>query len=133
MPNRIVGVVIACSLVAAGHAVAQVAPELRDAMRARDEATRKKDVATWDRLTTADFTVVDETGKLLTKAERIAELKTEKPEGPPVVQDEQVTRYGDTIIRRYRNRLGAWVLTVWVKDGSTWRVAAAQVTNSAKK
>ncbi len=49
---------------------AQVPPELREAMRARDEAVAKADAATWDRFTTDDFTVVLADGTLLTKAER---------------------------------------------------------------
>jgi hypothetical protein len=42
--------------------------ELREAMRARDEAVAKADSASWDHLTTDDYTVVLADGTLLTKA-----------------------------------------------------------------
>lgn len=47
---------------------AQVPVELREAMRARDEAVAKADSASWDHLTTDDYTVVLADGTLLTKA-----------------------------------------------------------------
>ncbi len=115
---------------------AQVPPELREAMRARDEAVAKADAATWDRLTTDDFTVVLVDGRLLTKAERLALFKTQPATQPTPPQQEQIKHYGDVFVRRalrqVRNAGDGWVLDIWVKDAKGWRVAAAQVTGAKK-
>ena len=117
---------------------AQVPADLREAMRARDEAVAKADSATWDRLTTDDFTVVLADGTLLTKAERLAQFKTQQATtpAPAPAQQEQIKHFGDVFVRRavrqVRNTGAAWVLDIWVKDAKGWRVAAVQVT-SAKK
>lgn len=114
---------------------AQVPAELRDAMRARDEAVAKADAVTWDRLTTDDFTVVLADGTLLTKVERLAQFKTQQATTPAPPQQEQIKHYGDVFVRRAlrQTRTGdAWVLDIWVRDAKGWRVAAVQLT-SAKK
>jgi len=115
---------------------AQVPAELREAMRARDEAIAKADSATWDRLTTDDFTAVLADGTLLTKSERLAQFKTLKAMTTAPAQQEQIKHYGDVFVRRavrqVRDSGAAWVLDLWVKDAKGWRVAAVQVT-SAKK
>ena|SRR3989442_1106318 len=115
---------------------AQVPAELLEAMRARDLAVAKADVASWDRLTTEDFTVVTPDGTMLTKAERLAQLKQQKPDTLRPVLQERVTRYGDTAVRRIRRPSGAgevWIMDVWVKDAGRWRVAAVQVTGVTRK
>lgn len=115
---------------------AQVPAELRELMRARDLAVAKADAATWDRLTTDDFTVVTPDGTMLTKAERLAQLKQQKPDTLRSVLQELITRYGDVVVRRLRRPSGTgevWIMDVWVKDARGWRVAAVQVTGVAKK
>jgi Domain of unknown function (DUF4440) len=57
-------------------------------MRARLEAVWKKDAATWSRLTADEFMIVVPEGRLMTKAERLAALKTEKPQPTHAVQHE---------------------------------------------
>jgi hypothetical protein len=115
---------------------AQVPPELREAMRARDEAIAKADAAAFDRLTADDFTVVLADGTLLTKAERLAQFKTQQATTPAPAQQEQIKHYGDVFVRRALRQVpntgAAWVLDIWVKDAKGWRVAAVQVT-SAKR
>lgn len=114
---------------------AQVPAELREAMRARDEAVAKADAATWDRLTTDDFTVVLPDGSLLTKAERLAQFKTQKATTPAPPQQEQIKHYGDVFVRRALRQASpgdTWVLDIWVKDPKVWRVAAVQVTSVKK-
>lgn len=111
---------------------AQVPAELRDAIRARDESIAKADASTWDRLTAPSFTVVGEDGRMMSKAQRLAELKKQKP-GPFVAPtQEQVNRFGDTVLRRFRAG-DIWVLDVWVREQGSWRVAAVQVTTAAKQ
>jgi uncharacterized protein DUF4440 len=105
----------------------QIPAELREAMRTRLEAVCEVDAATWDRLTADEFTVVVPEGKLLTKSERLAALKTEKPRPVPTPQHERIQRYGDTVIRRFLDG-SEWILEIWVQQGGTWRVVAADVS-----
>ena len=111
----------------ASNASAQIPDALRAAMAKRDTAVAKADVATWDRLTADDFTVVQESGALMTKAQRIAEMKGQaaSPFTPPT--QVSYTQRGDVVVRRFRSG-DAWVLDVWSKSGSDWRVFAVQVT-----
>ena len=109
----------------------QLSTELREAMRARLEAVWKKDAVVWSRLTADEFTIVIPEGTVMTKAERLAALKTEKPESVHAVQHEQIQTYGDTVIRRFVDG-HEWVLEVWVRQNGKWRVVAAQV-NLAKQ
>ena len=115
---------------------AQVPRELLETMRARDMAVAKADAATWDRLTTEDFTVVTPDGTLLTKAERLAQLKQQKPDTLRPVLEEKITRHEDVVVRRMRRSSGAgevWIMDVWVRGARGWCVAAVQVTPVAKK
>jgi hypothetical protein len=85
-----------------------------------------KDAATWRRLTADEFTVVVPEGKLLTKVDRLASLKTEKPEPVHAIEHEQIQAYGEAVLRRFVDG-NEWVLEVWVRQGDAWRVVAAQV------
>jgi hypothetical protein len=114
----------------AGPPAAQIPQELREAMQARLEAVWNKDAATWSRLTADEFTVVVPEGKLMTKADRLASLKTEKPEPVHAIEREQIQPYGEAVLRRFVDG-SEWVLEVWVRQGGAWRVVAAQV-NIAK-
>ncbi|MGH8771104.1 MAG: nuclear transport factor 2 family protein [Burkholderiales bacterium] len=109
---------------------AQVPPKLREAMRARLEAVWKKDAVTWARLTADEFTVVVPDGTLMDKAERLAAMKSEKPEPIHAVRHEQIRVYGKTATHRFVDG-SEWVLEVWVRQKGAWRVVATQV-NIAK-
>jgi outer membrane lipoprotein-sorting protein len=95
-------------------AAAQIPREFREAMQARLEAVWKKDATTWSRLTADEFTVVVPEGKLITKAERLAALKTEKPQPVHAVQRQQIRAYGEAVVRRFVDG-DEWVLEVWVR------------------
>jgi len=110
---------------------AQVPTELRDAMRARDEAIAKADTATWNRLTSAEFTDVRADGTFMTKADRLALLKTQMPTTPLPREQVQIRHYDDVFVRRSRIA-DAWVIDIWVKDAGVWRVVAAQLTTAKK-
>ena len=122
---------VALVCLAASHVVAQVPADLQKTMEERDQAVAKADAATWDRLTADDFTLVDETGTFMTKAQRLAQIKTQKPTPSTAPQRVQVKRYGDAYARRF---LGGdtWVLDIWVHQPAGWRVAAVQVTTAKK-
>jgi len=111
------------------ESAAQVPAELQEAMRARDEAIAKADADTWDRFTTADFTDVRTDGTLMTRAARLALLKTQTPTTPVPREQVQIKHYDDVYVRRSRT-VDAWVLDIWVRDAGGWRVVAAQLTTA---
>ena len=111
---------------------AEIPAELQQAIRARDEAVARRDASTWDRLTMPGFIVVRPEGRLMNKAERLAQLKAEKPEPRPRPKQEQFIRYGDTVLRQLQEANGTLWIDVWVKDGQTWRVASGQGTRPSK-
>jgi hypothetical protein len=124
-------VAVAFALLVPGWIAAQVPADLKQAMSARDVAVAKIDAATWDRLTTEDFTVVQANGALLTKAQRLAQFKTDTATTPLPHQEETIKQYGGAFVRRFRAG-EIWVLDVWVKDAKGWRVAVVQVTTAKK-
>ena len=128
---HMLGLAFAVSCVVPSTMAAQVPADLQEAMRARDQAVSTADAATWDRLTADDFTVVLADGTLMTKAERLAQIKTEKATTPVPLEQVQIKRYGDVFVRRFRTG-EVWVLDIWVKDARGWRVAAVQVTTAKK-
>src|SRR5262245_16637058 len=68
---------------------APVPADLDQAIRTRDTAVVKADFATWDRLTTPDFTVVTKTGTLVNKAVKLATLRKQRPEATQAERTEQ--------------------------------------------
>jgi hypothetical protein len=122
---------VALISLASSDVLAQVPADLQKTMDERDQAVAKLDAATWDRLTADDFTLVDETGTFMTKAQRLAQMKTQKPSPFTAPQRVQVKRYGDTYVRRFLTG-DVWVLDIWVRQPPGWRVAAVQVTTAKK-
>jgi hypothetical protein len=122
---------VALISLASSSVLAQVPADLQKTIDERDHAIAKVDVATWDRLTADDFTLVDETGAFMTKAQRLAQFKTQKPSPFTAPQRVQVKRYGDTYVRRFLTG-DVWVLDIWVRQPPGWRVAAVQVTTAKK-
>ena len=122
---------VALMSLAASRLFAQVPADLQKTMEERDQAVAKVDAATWDRLTADDFTLVDETGAFMTKAQRLAQIKTQKPAPSTTPQRLTVKRYGDAYVRRFLSG-NIWVLDIWVRQPAGWRVAAVQVTTAKK-
>lgn len=131
IPTKSLAVAVALASLLAVPASAQVPSELRATMLSRDLAVAKADADTWGRLTAETFTVVQEDGSIMTKAERIAQMKTQTPSTPTPHQREQIDQYGDVFVRRFLAG-DVWVLDIWAKSGSTWRVVAVQVTTAKK-
>ena len=110
---------------------AQVPADLQQTMRERDRAVTQADATVWDRLTADDFTLVTEDGKFMTKAQRLAELRQQRPETSPAPpQQVQVKLYGNMAVRRFRAG-NIWVMDIWNKQAQGWRVVAVQVTTTA--
>lgn len=122
---------VALMCLAASAVGAQVPADLQKTIEERDQAVAKADAAAWDRLTADDFTLVDETGAFMTKAERLAQIRTQKPSPSTAFQRVQVKRYGDAYVRRFLSG-DIWVLDIWVRQPAGWRVAAVQVTTAKK-
>ena len=114
-------------------AAAQAPADLQEAMRLRSQAVVNADGATWDKYTADDFTVVLADGRMMNKADRLAQMKTQKPARSSPPEQVQVKHYGETYVRRFLGNNG-WVMEVWTKDNKgKWRVSAVQVTPAAKK
>ena len=109
----------------------RIPKELEQAMQTRLESVWKKDTATWSRLTSEDFTIVVPEGMLLTKNERIAQMKNENPEPLHKIGQQRIFISDQMVVRRFIDGT-EWVLEVWSKKGGAWKVAAAQV-NYVKK
>jgi uncharacterized protein (TIGR02246 family) len=107
----------------------RVPADLQTAMKQRADALARADAATWGRLTADKFVVVNGSGIVQTKAERIAQLRAGQPNGPSSAEHETVQMYGTTALQRFQSvRNGIWVTFVWSKARNGWRVAFAQVT-----
>jgi hypothetical protein len=105
---------------------AESTAELRQAIEERLEAVWKKDADTWARLTADEFTLVVPEGTLMNKQERLGALGHEQPEQTHALRNEQLRVYGDTAVHRFVDG-SEWVLEVWHRERSVWRVVAAQV------
>jgi len=117
-----------------GQTAAAAPPDLLKAMEAWTAAIDKADEAAWERLTTRRWTAVNASGHLLTREERIAQLKTMQPsETPSTCGSDRVTIFagGNAATRRCLTG-GNWRLEVWTKSGDGWKVVAVQVTPAAK-
>jgi hypothetical protein len=114
-------------------ATAQAPADLEEAMRLRTQAVVNADGTTWDKYTADDFTVVLADGTMMNKAERLAQMKTQKPARLTPPERVQIKHYGEAYVRRFLGNNG-WVMEVWTKDNKgKWRVSAVQVTPAAKK
>jgi hypothetical protein len=127
---HILALALAAPLVIATSAGAQEIPtELRAAMQARDAAFYAVDTAQWEKYTAPSFTTVQQDGSFMTRAERLANLKTQKPRPYVPRSREQNTRRGDVVIARFFSG-GLWVLEVWTRETAGWMVLTSQVTTA---
>ena len=110
-------------------ALAQVPDDLRAAMRARDMAFYAVDAAGWEKYTAPAFTTVQQDGSFMTRAQRLANLRTQTPRPYVPRSREQNERRGDLVIARFFSG-GFWVLEVWTRETGTWMVLMSQVTTA---
>jgi ketosteroid isomerase-like protein len=106
---------------------AQVPADLQTASRARRAATSQADAVTWDRLTSDSFTVFGVENRVMTKAQRLAGLKQQRPVAPLTPSYENWRHAGNTFVHRYQID-NVMVHEVWAKERAAWRVASVQVS-----
>ena len=120
---------VSAVLAAAGSAFAQVPDDLRAAMRARDTAFYAVDAAQWEKYTAPAFTTVQQDGSFMTRAERLANLRTQTPRPYVPRSREQHERRGELVVTRFFSG-GLWVLEVWTAETGAWMVLMSQVTTA---
>ena len=120
---------LAAVVALASSATAQVPADLRAAMEARDKAFYAVDSAQWEKYTAATFTTVQQDGSFMTRAERLANLRTQKPRPYVARSREQNEQRGDVVAARFLSG-GVWVLEVWMREAGAWTVLMSQVTTA---
>jgi uncharacterized protein (TIGR02246 family) len=100
----------------------------------------RNDAEALDRLWAADYTFVNPPGQVLTKAQRLAMLRSGELKIEAYSRDDESIRiYGDTAVVTYRSTVKAQrngndvssqrrVITVWVKRDGRWQAVAQQST-----
>ena len=108
------------------------------------EAIIDADSATLAKLYTDDYTFTNGRGMFLSKEDRLQNIETGATDLESVeVSDREVRIYGNTAIdtnqvtlkAKYSGQAASGVyrhLSVWVKQGNTWRLAANQITPIVK-
>lgn len=111
-------------------------PDFLAARNQREEARANRDRATFERLTTDGFVVVDGMGRIGDKKER-AERLTRGGGGPgPFVAterlNERIAMYnGDTVVLYWQQKAPGGlenVTEMWVRDAGQWKCASAHVS-----
>jgi ketosteroid isomerase-like protein len=133
---------LASSRMASGNAAAEQALEKED--REYAEALRNRDVEALDRVWASDYTFVNPRGELLTKAERIANIKSGASEFRTMSpQKERLHVHGDFAVEvgrivvqgEYSGRESSGeyrYTTTWIKMRGRWQMLANQITLIAK-
>lgn len=121
--------VLAALLAATSSAGAQVPADLQAAMQARDTAFYAVDPEQWEKYTAPTFTTVQQDGSFMTRAERLANLRSQTPKPYVPRSREQNERRGELVIARFFSG-GLWVLEVWSRETGTWTVLMSQVTTA---
>ena len=116
--------------------------EVRQAIRRYDAALRRADVAAAERFWAPEYTFINPRGEVVSRAERIANLRgrrTAFDSLAPVPQEERIRAYGDVVVHttlltiggRYSGQAhrGAYrALVVWVRRSGGWQQIASQLT-----
>lgn len=121
-------VLLAALAFAPAAAAQQPDPEFVKARQARSVAIQKGDKATFDRMTTANFLVVNAAGVVETREQRVGRADKPLPGGGGMGgEEEKVSVYGDTVVLNWKQGNNRFI-EVWVKDAGQWKVAAVQMT-----
>ena len=129
---------LAATVVAAAQqaAAAQNPPaEFWAARHEREQARAKRDSATFERLTTDGFVVIDPAGRLGDKkerAERLGRAGGAAPFVPAERLNERTAMYNaDTVVLYWQQKAPTGlehVTEIWVREAGQWKAAAAHVS-----
>ncbi len=123
-------------LFASAVSAQSVPADLQKTIDARDQSGRTADAEAWGRYTTDDFVLINADGTVLTKKQRMEQIKASKPNPTPAKPSQVQTRvYGDAAVvtNLLEGNLGPTRLTmVWVKQSGQWKVASVQQTRVTK-
>jgi len=125
-----------------GSAPSAVVAEVREAVRRYDDALRHADVDAVGRFFAPEYTFVNARGQRLTRAERLANVKSGRTAFDSlahVPQEDRISQYGDVVVYttlltlggRYSGRAerGQFrALVVWVRRDGRWQQIASQMT-----
>jgi ketosteroid isomerase-like protein len=114
---------------------------LQQRFREYSDALTKRDTATLDKIWANDYTFINPQGAMVTKAERMANIKSSATQFKAIApQQEKVTVHGDVAIDIGRVTLegtkysgqessGEYrYMNVWRKTGGQWQMLANQIT-----
>ena len=133
----------AITLLMVAQTTSSANPDEEAVRKVEDEfaaAYGRNDADTLDRLWAADYTFVNPAGQLLTKAQRLAMLRSGELKIEAYSRDDESIRiYGDTAVVTYRSTVKAQrngtdissqrrVITVLVKNSGKWQAVAQQST-----
>ena len=119
--------------------------DLQSALTAYRQALVRKDLATLDKIWTGDYTFIDSHGRVLTKADRLADLRSSATSLDKIQHEEtpRVRVHGDigiitstvTLVGRYGGKevSGQFRSThIWVFADGRWQLLMNQLTAIAK-
>jgi ketosteroid isomerase-like protein len=140
---RIGAFLCAVALTAVAQTTSSPNPEEESVRKVEDEfaaAYGRNDAEALDRLWAADYTFVNPPGQMLTKAQRLAMIRSGELKIEAYSRDDESIRiYGNTAVVTYRSTVKAQrngtdvssqrrVITVWVKRDGHWQAVAQQST-----
>lgn len=121
-----------------GAAAAQDLPsDLVQARADRRESMIRGNPAVFDKLTTAGFISVDQTGRVETKAQRASRIQApatpaQGPLPPPQRLNEHITTYNNDTVVFYWSQTGVQgtqnFTETWVKENGQWKCAVSHVS-----
>jgi ketosteroid isomerase-like protein len=139
----LLGPALACApLNATAQADSATAEEIRHTTGRYDNALRQADVAALEQFWAEEYTFVNPRGELLTKAERLANLRagqTTFDTLAPQAREERIRVYGDVAVHANRLTIGGRYsgqahsgiyrsLVIWVRRDGRWQQVASQLT-----
>ncbi len=123
------------------------AEEIRQTTRRYDDALRRADVAALEQFWAEEYTFVNPQGELLSKAERLANLRAGRTTFDtlaPQTREERIRVYGDVAVHanllmiggRYSGQAHGGTyrsLVIWVRRDRRWQQVASQLTAVADR
>jgi len=136
----------ACAVVPRQPRSAAAETEVRQTIRAYDDALRRADVVALERYWADEYTFVNPSGQLVTRAERIANVSAGRTAFDTLrheVREERIRMYGNLAVHTTMLALGARyggqaasgdfrALVVWVYRDGRWQQVASQLTTIAR-